>query len=98
MTPSVSLTATPGSGTQLNYTTSVSPSTGSVTVTPIAADPGASITVNGQAVTSGSVSPSITLNASGTTTVRVHITAQDSITTRDYVVVVSKSSASHTNL
>jgi hypothetical protein len=75
-----------------NYTTSVAPTVTSLTVTPITADPTAqSVTVNGVAVTSGTASGAITLNAIGTPTViNLVITAQDGVTTQTYSITVSR--------
>ncbi|MCE9611554.1 MAG: cadherin-like beta sandwich domain-containing protein [Chthoniobacter sp.] len=68
----------------------VSTTTGSgVTVTPVTSDTNATITVNGMAVTSGSVSGPITLNI-GTNTITTVVTAQDGITTQTYTVTVTR--------
>jgi hypothetical protein len=75
-----------------NYTTSVAPTVTSLTVTPTTADPTAqSVTVNGVAVTSGTASGAITLNAIGTPTViSILVTAQDGVTTQTYSITVSR--------
>jgi hypothetical protein len=78
-----------GPGT-FNYTTSVSSATTSLTVTPTTADANATVTVNGLAVTSGSASGSIALNATGTTTINAVVLAQDGTTTQTYSIIVSK--------
>lgn len=83
-----------GPGT-FNYTTSVSPSVNSVTVTPTTDDANATVTYNGTVVTSGTASPSIALNASGTTTISVVVTAQDGVTTQTYSIIVSKNGSNN---
>lgn len=83
----------------VNYTTSVSPSTTSLTVTPTTTDPNATVTVNGAQVPSGTASGSITLNAApGTTTINVLVTAQDGSTQESYSITVSKNASSNANL
>ncbi|NGN39688.1 autotransporter domain-containing protein [Mesorhizobium sp. CGMCC 1.15528] len=71
------------------YTVSVPSTVSSLTLTPTAADTGATITVNGQSVTSGSASSGISL-ATGDTTITVVVTAQDGTTTRTYTVTVTR--------
>ncbi len=69
----------------LNYSAVVPLSTGSITITPTKAHFGASITVNGMPVTSGSPSGSITLNP-GSNPMSVVVTAQDGVSTQTYVI------------
>ncbi|MEO9340881.1 putative Ig domain-containing protein [Mesorhizobium sp. SB112] len=71
------------------YTVSVPSAVSSLTLTPTAADTGATITVNGQSVTSGSASSGISL-ATGDTAITVVVTAQDRTTTRTYTVIVTR--------
>jgi gliding motility-associated-like protein len=84
-----SLTVTSGPGFR-NYTSFVSASTGTITVTPTAIDTRASITVNGLSVTSGTSSTPITLNETGATNVTVVCTAENGVTTSLYIITVSK--------
>ena len=58
----------------------------SITVTPTVAHEGATVTVDGVAVESGSPSGSIAVSEGSTVTVRV--TAEDGVTTQDYVLTV----------
>lgn len=75
-----------------SYTSSVANAVSSVTVTPTAADAGATITVNGNAVTSGSPSGSIALNV-GLNTITTVVTAADLTTTKTYTVDVTRAAA-----
>jgi len=75
-----------------SYTSSVANNITSITATPTASDAGASITVNGNAVTSGSPSPAIAL-AVGSNTVTTVVTAQDAVTTKTYTVTVTRAAA-----
>ena len=59
--------------------------TTSITVTPTSADAHASITVNGNAVTSGNASGSITVSV-GSTPITIALTAEDQTTTKTYTV------------
>jgi len=85
--------------TTLSYTASASSSFPTVSVTPTAADAGASIQVriNGggyTAVASGSTSGTLILDApNGTNVIEVLVTAADAATTRLYTVTVSKTVA-----
>jgi len=58
-------------------------------VTAVAAAPGASITVDGVAVTSGSESQPLDL-AEGDTTIDIEVTAVDGVTTKTYAVTVAR--------
>jgi alpha-tubulin suppressor-like RCC1 family protein len=69
-----------------SYTAHVGTATTAVAVTPTATDPAATITVNGQAVASGSASEPISL-APGTTPITVAVTATDG-TTVSYTIIV----------
>ena len=80
-----------------SYTTSVANGTATLTVTPIASDPSASITVDGQPVQSGAKSQQIALN-SDTTTISVSITAADGVTRRTYAILVSQGASSNAGL
>jgi gliding motility-associated-like protein len=82
----------------VNYTTTVPKGTGSLTVTPTAADPNATITVNGVIVKSGSSSATINLSPNVVTIINVLVTAQDGSTKKSYAIVVPKSSSNNANL
>ncbi len=73
----------------LAYTESVSSGTTSMTVTPTAADAGATIMVNGQPVTSGTPSQSITLNV-GPNVITIKVTASDLTTMKTYTITVTR--------
>jgi gliding motility-associated-like protein len=80
-----------------NYTANVVNATTSVTVTPMAADPTATIAVNGMAVPSGSASGAISLNV-GPNTLTTVVTAQDGVTTQTYTVIITRAPATNANL
>jgi hypothetical protein len=71
----------------LSYTVNAPFSTTSTTVTPTASDPGATITVNGNPVTSGNPSGSIPLNV-GNNIITVVVTAADTTTMKTYTINV----------
>jgi gliding motility-associated-like protein len=75
-----------------NYTSSVAGSISSMTVTPTASDPNATITVNGTTVASGTASASIPLLV-GPNTITIVVTASDGATTQTYTLVVTRASA-----
>lgn len=75
-----------------NYTASVANAVTSITLTPTAADANSTITVNGNAVTSGSPSGSIAL-AEGPNVITTVVTAQDAVTTKTYIVTVTRATA-----
>ena len=70
------------------YTDSVDNSVTSITVTPTANQANATITVNGIAVKSRSMSGAISLNA-GSNTIIVLVTAEDGTTTETYTISVN---------
>ncbi|MCG8104488.1 MAG: cadherin-like beta sandwich domain-containing protein [Candidatus Thiodiazotropha endolucinida] len=78
--------------TQSTYTASVGYLQTSVTVSPVAADTGATITVNGADVDSGSTSTSIAL-IEGENLINLVVTAGDGITTQSYSITLSRESA-----
>jgi hypothetical protein len=86
------LTISPGqlkpsfSPNTISYTASAPNGTSSVTVTPTRNESHATITVNGNLVTSGSASSAINLNT-GSNTITVIVTAQDR-TTKTYTIIV----------
>jgi len=73
----------------INYSISVDNSVSATTVTPTAADPTGSITVNGTAVGSGSTSPSIPL-ATGSNTIATIVTSADHTTSKTYNVTINR--------
>lgn len=75
-----------------SYTAAIGAGVGSITVTPAAADGNASITVNGVAVTSGAASGAVAMNT-GSNTVSVVVTAQNSAT-KTYTVTVTRAAPS----
>ena len=84
------------SATVATYSASVSNAVGSVTVTPTAADSGASIRVNNVPLASGSTSGSIALLNTGSTanTIAVFVAAADRVTTKTYTIQVTRQEAS----
>jgi hypothetical protein len=76
----------------LEYTASVSNSVSSITVTPTAVDPGASISVNDSPVSSGTASGSISLSV-GANNIYITVTAGDGITAKTYTVTVARAGA-----
>ncbi|TDH21339.1 cadherin-like beta sandwich domain-containing protein, partial [Segetibacter sp. 3557_3] len=82
--------------TTLDYTVSVANNVTSVTVTPTLADANATVTVRGNAVTSGSASAPITLVV-GSNVIPVVVTAQDGSTVKNYSITVMKAAAPGTN-
>ena len=84
------------SGT-INYTTSVSNTTTSITLTPTSSNNQAVITVNGTTVASGAASASIPL-AVGTNTITTVVTAGDGTTTKTYTVTITRAISTDANL
>jgi Cadherin-like beta sandwich domain/Secretion system C-terminal sorting domain len=78
--------------TTTNYNASVANNITSITVTPTAADAGATIKVNGIPVTSGTQSGSIAL-AEGSNIITITVTAQDGITTKTYTINETRAAA-----
>lgn len=98
-----SLTISPGTlapdfdPNTLPYTVTVANNVGSVNVTPTVQDPNATLTVNGQAATSGQ-SRTITLNAPGqNTTITITVTAQNG-NPKTYFIAVSRGVSNNNNL
>jgi gliding motility-associated-like protein len=76
-----------------SYTASVANGITSLTVTPTAADATAIIKVNGTAVSSGTASAAIPLNA-GSNTITIAVIAGNGITTSSYTITVTRTSSS----
>jgi hypothetical protein len=77
------------------YTANVPFAVNSITVTPTVADGSASVTVNGNPVTSGSPSDPVALNQ-GSNIVTTVVTAQDGTTTKTYTVDVTRAAPTYT--
>ncbi len=77
----------------LTYTADVANNVADIMVTPTATVAGATITVNGDAVTSGSASTAITLTAGMATDIDVLVTATDGSTTQTYNLAVTRAAA-----
>ncbi|WP_429126125.1 cadherin-like beta sandwich domain-containing protein [Ensifer sp. 4252] len=82
---------------ETSYTASVPNTTASLTVKPTVNDAGATVTVNGVAVASGTASASIQLNA-GENTLTTVVTAEDGTTTKTYTVRVTRAASTNANL
>jgi len=76
-------------GTTYSYTANVVAGVSTDIVTPTTSDPGATVTINGMAVTSGTPSAAIPLMA-GSNTITAVVTAQDGVTTNTYTVVITR--------
>jgi hypothetical protein len=74
---------------QTSYTSTVGFLAAATTVTPTTDDAGATVTVNGAAVISGTASGLISLDV-GLTVITVIVTAEDGITTKTYTVEVTR--------
>ncbi len=98
LTPYSSLTNAGTVGTTTTYTTSVSNATASVKVTPTTQDANSTVKVNGIAVTSGTASGSIALAEGAVTTITTVVTAQDGVTTRTYLIKVTRGPSSNAAL
>lgn len=82
------------SKTIFTYSASVAANTASITVTPTVNNAGATVTVNGSSVTSGSASGAINLNY-GLNTISVVVTAQD-LSTSTYRILVTRANPVYT--
>lgn len=79
-----------------SYTVDVPYSVNSVTVTPTVHDTDkATVTVNGESVTSGSASGAIALTDGQVTAITVVVTAEDGATTETYTINVTRAAAQH---
>ncbi|MFI5138431.1 MAG: cadherin-like beta sandwich domain-containing protein, partial [Sphingobacteriales bacterium] len=76
-----------------SYAQTVPYTTSGITVTPTTNNPKATVTVNGNAVTSGSASGPISLNV-GPNTITVTGKAQDGVTTKTYTITVNRTAVS----
>ncbi len=82
------LAPTFASGTT-TYSANVANTTATLTITPTANQPDATITVDGNATTSGTASNAITLNV-GANAIPIVVTAQDATTTQTYTVTITR--------
>ncbi len=94
--PATSLLSAPGAG-YLNFTAAVPNNINSIQVIPTAKDATATITVNGQPVTSGTASQIIDLPV-GQTVITTVITAQDGTTTRSAIITVTRAPSNNATL
>ena len=97
--PFNSLTLTPSSfpAARTSYTASVANAQTHVKLTPTVADTGkATVTVDGTAVDSGTASDAIALSV-GSNAITVRVTAEDTTTTKDYTVTITRRAAQSTN-
>jgi len=79
------------------YTAGVANTTASITITPTATDPSATITVNGTAVATGTASGPVTLVV-GANPISVLVTAPGGTTTQTYTVTVTRAPSTNANL
>nr|WP_294943271.1 cadherin-like beta sandwich domain-containing protein [uncultured Mucilaginibacter sp.] len=92
ISPFGTITNTTGTA-DFNRSLSVTAEVTSITITPVAADAGATIKVAGDVVASGTASGNIALN-SGTTVIPIEVTAEDGTTIKTYSLSVSHLAAS----
>ncbi|KAF3978741.1 MAG: BspA family leucine-rich repeat surface protein, partial [Methylococcales symbiont of Iophon sp. n. MRB-2018] len=81
------------SGT-LEYNVSVANSINALSVTPTVSDSNATVTVNGNLVTSGVASTAINLPAGADTDINVVVTAENDSTTQSYTIIVTRGAGS----
>jgi hypothetical protein len=93
LVPSVGALSPGFSSATTSYSMNVGNSVSSIQFTATAADASATIKVNGNAVSSGQPSGSISLDV-GVNTVNVVVTAEDAATTRTYTVMVTRAAPS----
>ena len=80
------------------YTASVANSVASVRVTPTVNHQGATVTVEGDHVGSGSASPAFALTEGASKAISVVVTAQDGVTTATYTIKVTRQPSSDASL
>ncbi len=96
LTPGATLIGTTGPG-YLNYTTTVAGSTSSVTVTATARNAGATLTVNGTPVVSGTASAPIAI-AFGSNVITTAITSQDGKVHKSCIITVNRAPSTNAAL
>jgi len=90
---------TPGfSSATTGYAINVPNATATMTVQPFSADPNATITVNGSALTPGNVSEPVALTEGGATIISITVTAQDGSTKKTYTLTVNRAASSDARL
>ncbi len=77
------------SSSTTSYTDSIASAISSMTVTPTAANTGATITVNGSAVASGTASQAINLNT-GNNTITIVVTSSSGANTKTYTILANR--------
>jgi len=97
LNPPLSLTKTSETSTEVDYTASARYAFDTAMLTPATVDPGATVTVNGMPVTSGTASAPIPL-AIGQTTITTVVTAQDLTTTKTYIITVTRALSDNANM
>jgi gliding motility-associated-like protein len=91
-------TLNPGFSTgATSYTAGVSNATTSISITPTASDPGASVKVNGTTVSSGTASPAILLSV-GPNAITIAVTGSDGVSMYTYTVTVTRAASSDATL
>ncbi len=94
--PATTLSPVSGPGFK-NYVTTVANAISSIQVRAVLTDTTARIKVNGVAVASGTASQSIPLTA-GDNTITVLVTAQDGVTSKSYIITVTRQPSSEAHL
>ncbi|HEY2580795.1 MAG TPA: cadherin-like beta sandwich domain-containing protein, partial [Mucilaginibacter sp.] len=95
---SAGITVNPN-GITINYNTSVSKGTPSMTITTTLADPTATITVGGNSVANATPSGSITLTQfPGTTLIPIVVTAEDRVTQNTFNITVSQNGSKNASI
>jgi len=79
------------------YTVAVGNTITSLTLTPITADAGASVKINGTAAVSGTASGNIALNV-GQNVIKTVITAADGVTTQTYTLTINRAASTNAKL
>ncbi len=97
LNPQSGLTQTTGAA-NVNYITSVAAGTTTVTVTPTANTPTATIRVEGTITPSGTASGPVTLNNTGSTTINLTVTGGDNQTVRTYSITINRNGSSNAKL
>jgi len=97
LTPASALTLVTSGPGDVNYTTTVAPTTSRITITPTTQDATATIKVNGILVASGTASQLIPLSV-GSNVIDIVSTAQDGVTTKTYTITATKTVSSTASL
>ena len=84
--------------TTTTYTANVANAIDQVRVMPTTAHPDAAIRVGSETVASGGSSVDILLTAGEVTTITIEVTAQDRVTTRNYIIAVARAPSSDASL